>query len=111
MIVVTDTGPLWSFALVGRLELLGRSLSERVCWTSAVANEITHNSIKEPLLKHVLSQTWLPEPIEITDIDLVNDIARVQRSLAAPGDHYLKHLGEAESIVHARTLGDAKLLT
>lgn len=109
--VLTDTGPLWSFAIVKRLDLLGLRLEGRVTWTTAVAGEVRRNVAREPLLAEIFNQSWLPEPVDLGDHDLVHEALRVRQSLAAPGDDPRMHLGEAECIVYARHLGDACVLT
>lgn len=111
-IIITDTGPLWSFAIVNQLDLLGERLRGRVRWTSAVADEISRNTASEPKLREVLRQPWLPSPVDLANIDLtlVLEANRIRQTLASAGDHPRAHLGEAESIAYAKTLEDVVLL-
>jgi len=113
VIIVTDTGPLWSFAVVGRLDLLGRRLKGRVEWCSAVADEVRRNIGVEPALAEVFTQDWLPVPIDLFDLgsSYVAEAFRIRHSMAGPEDHPKAHLGEAESIVLARSLKGSVLLT
>jgi predicted nucleic acid-binding protein len=110
---VPDTGPLWTFAVVGRLDLLEARLRGSVEWTTAVFDEVTRNAAREPRLGSVLSATWLPPPVDLAtlDPDLARDALRIRATFAAPGDHPRQHLGEAEAIVYAQHIGGATLVT
>lgn len=110
---VPDTGPLWTFAVVARLDLLEARLGGAVEWTTAVFDEVARNAAREPRLSDVLSAAWLPPPVDLAalDPDLAKDALRVRATFAAPDDHPRQHLGEAEAIVYALHIGGATLIT
>ena len=60
-----DTGPLWTFAQVGRLDLLGVRIAHRMIWTGAVHSEIDRNVQNHAFLADVLDLEWLPEPVQL----------------------------------------------
>ena len=96
-LLVVDTNVLWSFAVVGRLDLLEVRFAGRLVWTDAVRGEIIRNVSSEPRLQAVIESAWLGEPVEFAASDLLA-ISRLRGILATPGDHPAMHLGEAESI-------------
>lgn len=96
-LLVVDTNVLWSFAVVGRLDLLEVRFAGRLVWTDAVRGEIIRNASSEPRLQAVIESAWLGEPVEFAASDLLA-ISRLRGILATPGDHPAMHLGEAESI-------------
>jgi predicted nucleic acid-binding protein len=109
--IVVDTGPLWSFAVVDRLDLLGVRMTGRAAWTTAVREEVRRNTAANPFLEDVLDLSWLPEPVDLAEIGLAKSAFNLRQRLASAGDHPLEHLGEAESIVYAKHLGAASFLT
>lgn len=105
-----DTGPLWTFAQVGRLDLLGVRIAHRMIWTGAVHSEIDRNVQNHAFLADVLDLEWLPEPVQLEG-PLALRAFEVRAGLSAPRDHPNEHLGEAESIVLALDRGAEAFLT
>jgi predicted nucleic acid-binding protein len=110
-VIVADAGPLWTFAVADALDLLAMRLSGRVAWTTAVHREIERNCASVPELKEVLAAPWLPEPVDLATLGMAEEALHLRDRFADPGDHRLKHLGEAESIVYARHKGADTFLT
>lgn len=100
LVVVTDTGPLWSFAAVGRLDLLGERLRNKIAWTTAVSEEVKRNAEQYPFLADLQSQDWIPQPVELTGEHLALAL-HIRSRLASDRGHPRQHLGEAESIAYA----------
>jgi predicted nucleic acid-binding protein len=109
-LVVFDTGPLWSFASIGRLDVLETRYGDRARWTLEVQDEVKRNASVAPELAQVMSARWLGSAINVPDLDpprsvgLLHDINVVRASLARHGDHAKAHLGESSVIVAAREL-------
>lgn len=78
-----DTGPLWTFAQVGRLDLLGVRIAHRMIWTGAVHSEIDRNVQNHALLADVLDLEWLPEPVQLEG-PLALRAFEVRAGLSAP---------------------------
>jgi len=83
-LLVVDTNVLWSFAVVGRLDLLEVRFASRLVWTDAVRGEIIRNTPSEPRLQAVIDSAWLGEPVEFTAADLL-PLSPLRGSLATPG--------------------------
>jgi predicted nucleic acid-binding protein len=95
--IAIDTNVLWSFAVVGRLDLLEERFAHRLVWTDAVHEEVRRNSAHQAFLRDVLSAAWLGEPHCFGTADL-EPISIIRDILADPADHEAMHLGEAEAI-------------
>jgi predicted nucleic acid-binding protein len=61
-LLVVDTNVLWSFAVVGRLDLLEVRYPSRLVWTDAVRGEIARNMRTEPRLQAVIDSRTLGVP-------------------------------------------------
>jgi predicted nucleic acid-binding protein len=103
-VVVLDTGCFWSFAVVGLLDALGQSFGRSIRWTETVQNEVRRNTARAFELHDVLSAPWLGPPIRLEGA-AAQDALALRSRLAKPSDPPLMHLGEAESIVAALSLG------
>jgi hypothetical protein len=93
-----DNTVLCNFAAVDRLDLLKSVLGGRGRWTEAVAYEASRSAARLPPLLRLPSESWLDEPIEITNPEDVQTIARIRRAVfGGTDDQPLKHLGEAQT--------------
>ncbi len=93
-----DNTVLCNFAAVDRLDLLKSVLGGRGRWTEAVAYEASRSAAKLPPLLRLPLESWLDDPIEITDPGDVRRIARIRRAVFdGTDDQPLKHLGEAQT--------------
>ena len=98
---IFDATPLSAFCLVGRLDLLEALFADRAQWTIEVYDEIVRGVADTPALSDVLSASWLTEPIRSL---AVVEIERTRFALGGKSRDR-RHLGEAASIVVAKTHG------
>ncbi|MEH2371695.1 DUF3368 domain-containing protein [Nostoc sp.] len=98
MIVVSDTSPLSSLAIVGYISLLGE-IYNTVIIPEAVANELANTSDEDERVTAVLSLDWI-EIRQATDQEVVGRLQNEQRL----------DLGEAEAIALALELNADELL-
>lgn len=94
-VIVADSGPLISLALIGHLDLL-RQLYQQVLVPPAVWHEVTIKGRGMPGAEAVSQLTWLeirkPEPQVLQPLSILVD------------------LGEAEAIALAQTIADSIVL-
>lgn len=92
-----DNTALINFALINRMDLLGRLANGNGRWCATVAAECTE-SAKRPELAaldgaaEIFGEPLFPDQAEHQDVRVLRD------QLASPGDPPTKHLGEAETI-------------
>ncbi|MEH2382111.1 MAG: DUF3368 domain-containing protein [Nostoc sp.] len=98
MIVVSDTSPLSSLAIVGYISLL-REIYNTVIIPEAVANELANTSDEDERVTAVLSLDWI-EIRRATDQEVVARLQNEQRL----------DLGESEAIALALELNADELL-
>jgi predicted nucleic acid-binding protein len=98
MIVISDTSPLSSLALVGCLSLL-QDIYARVIIPQAVADELTNSTDEDINIKAMLSLEWI-QVQQTTNSELVVCLR----------DEYNLDLGEAEAIALALELKADELL-
>ncbi|MEH1826588.1 MAG: DUF3368 domain-containing protein [Nostoc sp.] len=98
MIVVSDTSPLSSLAIVGYISLL-RDIYNTVIIPEAVANELANTSDEDERVTAVLSLDWI-EIRQATNQEVVTRLKNEQRL----------DLGESEAIALALELNADELL-
>jgi predicted nucleic acid-binding protein len=112
--LVADTCTLINFAVVYEMDLLEATLRGRSAWTQAVHAETSTFLQRMPVLKPLIEDRWLGEPIELDTEQDYREVHRLRARLGGTTAQPRKHLGEAESI-HALLsrpgLSGAALLT
>jgi uncharacterized protein len=98
MIIISDTSPLSSLAIIGYLSIL-QYIYARVIIPQAVANELANSTEEDIRIKAMLSLEWI-QIQQTTNLDLV----------ACLKDEYNLDLGEAEAIALALELKADQLL-
>ncbi len=97
-----DNTTLLSFAFIGRMDLLADLVHGSGVWCATVARE-SETWMEELGFEAVATAgTIFGEPLVPTRAELI-DIQVLRDRLAGPGDGPHQHLGEAETIVIART--------
>jgi predicted nucleic acid-binding protein len=106
-VLLFDAGPLWSFAIVARLDILEARYAGRAGWTKEVRDEILRNSSSVSALQPILTAVWLGQPIDVGSLDpsrqleLLRQVEIVRQTLTGARSHPRKNLGEASTIVAA----------
>jgi len=97
-LLFSDNTVLVNFALINRMDLLGRLVNGRGRWSASVASEC-ERSAQEPGLGamkiawEIFGAPWYPESgAELLDVQVL------RLELAQPGDSAHTHLGEAETL-------------
>jgi predicted nucleic acid-binding protein len=105
--VFPDTTVLVNFALINRMDLLGKLLRDRGRWCLTVSQECESASRVEGRLELLLAKELLGVPWEPLTAEEHIDIRDLRDLMARPGDNSRAHLGEAETIVlmESRTVG------
>jgi len=98
MIIISDTSPLSSLAIVGGLSIL-KDIYTTVIIPQAVANELANSTEEDIRIKSMLSLEWI-QVKQTTNLELV----------ACLTDEYNLDLGEAEAIALALELKADELL-
>ena len=98
MIIISDTSPLSSLAIVGGLSIL-KDIYANVIIPQAVANELANSTEEDIRIKAMLSLEWI-QVKQTTNLELV----------ACLRDEYNLDLGEAEAIALALELKADELL-
>jgi uncharacterized protein len=98
VIIISDTSPLSSLAIVGYLSIL-KDIYARVIIPQAVANELANSTEEDIRIKAMLSLEWI-QVQQTTNLELV----------ACLRDEYNLDLGEAEAIALALELKADQLL-
>lgn len=101
-LVFPDTTTLLNFAYIGRMDLLRRLVNGKGVWCGAVAQESASWAASEGFEAVSESTKIFGEPIFPTLAEHV-DIQVLRTTMAGPGDGPRQHLGEAETIVIARS--------
>jgi predicted nucleic acid-binding protein len=103
--LVFDTGPLCSFAVVSRLELLEAICTGHGSWPLSVQRELRAGARTLPALAHAheLSFLGVPEVLERPADILEAELLRVRLAGSSLGQR--RNLGEAEAIFLARRRG------
>lgn len=111
--VVFDTNALWNFAAVQRIHILETRYGARAIWTESVEREVQLHVYQEPELALLKTGDWLGAPRSLAETACLDDVLRLQRALASPGDPPSKHLGEAECMhyIQHELHGDALFVT
>ena len=97
VLIFPDNTVLINFALINRMDLLGRLANGNGRWCATIAAECAE-SAKRPELAalqgaaEILGEPLFPEAAELQDAQVLRD------QLAGPGDLKTTHLGEAETI-------------
>jgi hypothetical protein len=93
-----DNTVLCNFAAVDRLDLLRAVLDGRGRWTEAIAYEASRSARVLTSLRHLTTDCWLGEAIEIDDESDIQHINTIRRAVFGGTDEQpLKHLGEAQT--------------
>jgi hypothetical protein len=93
-----DNTVLCDFAAVDHLDLLRSILGGRGRWAEAVAYEASRSERYLPALASLKTESWLGDPIEVTDDTDIQQIERIRRAVfGGTDDRPLQHLGEAQS--------------
>jgi len=95
--VYLDTNVLWSFASVGRLDLLNLRFGDRIRWTDAVSDEVLRNSRRVSFLSDIHKANFMPDPVSMPLAEL-GRVLLVRSALASVNDPPSMHMGEAETI-------------
>lgn len=98
---IFDAGPLSSFALVERLDVLARRYTETAAWTIEVRAEVARGIRSDSRLEALLHQSWLPEPIILGEVQDLVKIERFRWALGGSDTDLEKHRGEAATLVAA----------
>lgn len=101
-LVFPDTTTLLSFAYIGRMDLLRYLANSNGVWCSAVAGESADWRTTAGYEAVSESGSIFGEPLFPTTTEHI-EIQMLRATLAGPGDGPRQHLGEAETIVIART--------
>lgn len=116
-LVFVDTGPIWSFTVVGRLDILEARVPGGV-WTTFVKREIQRKSQSVPGLRPALEAAWPGEPYDVTErhyggdgLVFLADAEDLKNGLDTDeDDHPMQHMGEAECILGALRVDGAELV-
>jgi predicted nucleic acid-binding protein len=100
--LVFDTGPLSSFAVVARLDLLEAVCAGHAAWPLSVRRELRAGTRAQPALAGVLEAAFLgpPEVLERPADLLEVELLRLRLAGSSLGPH--RNRGEAEAIFLAR---------
>lgn len=94
---VADTGLLWNFAVIDRIDILAefaKSTGKPPVWVAEISTEVKRNLPNYYSDFHSIFGTPLtPERSELADTQIVR-----RKHFALPGDNSTAHLGESESI-------------
>jgi predicted nucleic acid-binding protein len=101
--LVFDTGPLCSFAVVARLDLLEAICAGHGSWPLSVQRELRAGARTLPALAHDVTFLGVPEVLERPADILEAELLRVRLAGSSLGQRH--NLGEAEAIFLARRRG------
>ncbi|ADP83411.1 hypothetical protein [Pseudofrankia inefficax] len=97
VLLFPDNTVLINFAVIDRMDLLGRLANDNGRWCPTVAAECAASGRLPDLgalahAREIFGAPLAPTPAELRDAQLL------RAQLAKPGDHPHKHLGEAETV-------------
>lgn len=97
VLLFPDNTVLVNFAIINRMDLLGRLANGNGTWCATVSQECAASAAQPGLgalsqADIIFGDPWFPEGAEYLDTTML------RQELASPGDSLQKHLGEAETL-------------
>ncbi|MGH8527029.1 MAG: hypothetical protein ACREXY_23340 [Gammaproteobacteria bacterium] len=97
-LVFFDANTLINFAVIDRLDILGRRYEGCAAWTDGVQFEVKRGVQSDRRIQRVLDVPWLGSPVEIEGVADLTRVELLRACLSGSSSRPTKHLGEAQTI-------------